>query len=208
MTKRNQWLLPFITGAALVAGCSARERADRHEQRAREQVQSANEELRKGEERAERDRIDARKKANEDFRDAREERVKAEEALAGERHQVAGRDDVRDDRAETADHKPTSAWIDDVRDKLGADWTVERQPTGVLALRKHPARRDADFRKKLDGELNSLRDDQKGVDASVMGDEIKVRGTFDHCRKLAKWADKLADVSGVNRIFFDATCKD
>jgi hypothetical protein len=202
MSKRNQLVLSLVTGATLAVGCSARERAEHHEKRAREEAQNARDELRKGDEKAQRELIEARKKANEDFRDAREERAKASEARSEERQPVAGRD--RDEN----DGKPTSEWIGGVRDKLGNDWAVERQPTGVLAIRKHPVRRDADFHKKLDDEFGSLRDDQKGVDASVIGDEVRVRGTFDHCRNLAKWTDKLADVRGINRIFIDAACKD
>jgi hypothetical protein len=119
-----------------------------------------------------------------------------------EKQPVAGHD--VDERPIARDTAPS--FMDEVRSKLGDGWTVEPRENGLIATRNQPGKRAADFRKKLIEDKKSLIDDQHGASATFMNGEIKLSGSFDHCRNAAKWVDKYADLEGVNKIVLDASC--
>ena len=186
--------VPFVAVVAAF-GCSKRERIQRHEENAVEHQQEAREELTKGQERANRDVIAARKDSHDEQMKAIEEQNKAE----------ALREELRGQDVEpVAGKMPT--FENSLRDKLGDDWTVMKHGNGYIATRQKIKTPDPKFNKKVADECKDFANDYKDATVVHQGEMVTMRGRIDDCGKAAGAADEFAEIDGINKIVLDISC--
>ncbi len=95
----------------------------------------------------------------------------------------------------------------DLHDQLGDDWRIEHMGTdGLVAIRTKMKRPDDKLMSKVNDEIKTVRDHDKGLMVSHRGSEVMLRGTVDDCKSAAQDADKFAKIDGINRIVVDVTC--
>jgi hypothetical protein len=201
---RKTMLLVGLIGLGL--GCTARDRAEWHDKSARKDVASARKELNEGEQKAGYELAEARKEADEDLQNARDERRKAAEARADDRDHdrqpVAGRDERPPMTPELR-----GKLENDLRDKLGVGWTVERRLGSFVATRKEPVIKSGpEFRKHVDDQSNTILKDNHDARVRYEAGELRLDGRFDECANAAKAVDRFADIDGINQITLDASC--
>jgi osmotically-inducible protein OsmY len=205
-----------LVGVGGLSGCkSPSQRAAEHRREAREDMREAQDELAKGRENAREDMKNAGEEASDEMKQANRELSKANEAERDRYGMGTGRDDRRfDERYDNGyDTRAPVAGRDlipvenELRDKLGDKWLVEKRAGGgYVATRKVAVTPDDDLEKKLADEVKDARDDHKGMTASYTRGEVRLSGRIDDCGDAAKAANKFAKIDGVNKVVFDVAC--